>query len=88
MKHCAANSKRRLSALPNVGPYIYDVKISALQAASYIYDISGLRVKTEINMAAHLIRPIIQLINKEIRLVNLTKIKKSKCHKNEHSSRL
>jgi hypothetical protein len=33
LKHCAANRKRRLSALPNVGPYIY------------IYDISRLRVK-------------------------------------------
>jgi hypothetical protein len=30
LKHCAANRKRRLSALPNVGPYIYDVKISGL----------------------------------------------------------
>jgi hypothetical protein len=29
LKHCAANRKRRFSALPNVGPYIYDVKISA-----------------------------------------------------------
>jgi hypothetical protein len=28
LKHCAANRKRRLSVLPNVGPYIYDVKIS------------------------------------------------------------
>jgi hypothetical protein len=23
LKHCAANRKRQLSALPNVGPYIY-----------------------------------------------------------------
>jgi hypothetical protein len=23
LKHCVANRKRRLSALPNVGPYIY-----------------------------------------------------------------
>jgi hypothetical protein len=43
LKHCAANRKRRLSALPNVGPYIY-VKILALQGAPYIYDISRLRV--------------------------------------------
>jgi hypothetical protein len=28
LKHCAANRKRRISALPNVGPYIYDGKIS------------------------------------------------------------
>jgi hypothetical protein len=27
LKHCTENRKRRLSALPNVGPYIYDVKI-------------------------------------------------------------
>jgi hypothetical protein len=25
LKQCAANRKRRLSALPNVGPYIYDI---------------------------------------------------------------
>ena len=35
LKHCAANRKRRLSALPNVGPYIYDVKISGFTI--YIY---------------------------------------------------
>jgi hypothetical protein len=46
LKHCAANRKRRLSALPNVGPYIYDVKISGFTGSSiYIYDISRLRVK-------------------------------------------
>jgi hypothetical protein len=28
LKHCAADRKRRISALPNVSPYIYDVKIS------------------------------------------------------------
>jgi hypothetical protein len=44
LKHCAANGKRRLSALPNVSPYIYDVKFLALQGAPYIYDISRLRV--------------------------------------------
>jgi hypothetical protein len=44
LKHCAANRKRRLSALPNVGPYIYDVKISGFTRSS-IYDISRLRVK-------------------------------------------
>jgi hypothetical protein len=43
-KHCAANRKRRLSALPKVGPYIYDVKISGFKGASYIYDINKLRV--------------------------------------------
>jgi hypothetical protein len=41
LKHCAANRKRQLSALPNVGPYIYDVKISGF---IYIYIISRLRV--------------------------------------------
>jgi hypothetical protein len=45
LKHCAANRKRRLSAFPNVGPYINDVKFVALQGAPYIYDISRLRVK-------------------------------------------
>jgi hypothetical protein len=45
LKHCAANRKRRLSALPKVGPYIYTtLKFLALQAAQYIYDISRLRV--------------------------------------------
>jgi hypothetical protein len=48
LKHCAANRKRRLSALPNVGPYIYThttLKFQALQGAPYTYDISRLRVK-------------------------------------------
>jgi len=34
-----------VSALPNVGPYIYDVSISGFTMSSiYIYDISSLRV--------------------------------------------
>jgi hypothetical protein len=46
LKHCAANRKRRLSALPDVGPYIYDtLTFLALQKAPYIYDNSRLRVK-------------------------------------------
>jgi hypothetical protein len=46
LKHCAANRKRRLSALPNVSPYIYTtLKFLALQGAPYICDISRLRVK-------------------------------------------
>jgi hypothetical protein len=36
LKHCSANPKRRLSALPNVGPYI---KFMTLQGAPYIYDL-------------------------------------------------
>jgi hypothetical protein len=45
LKHCAANRKRRLLTLPNVTPYIYDVKISGFTSSSiYIYDISRLRV--------------------------------------------
>jgi hypothetical protein len=44
LKHCAANRNRRLSALPNIGPYIYDVKVSGFTRAPYIYDISRLRV--------------------------------------------
>jgi hypothetical protein len=51
LKHCAANRKRRLSALPNVGPYIYTtLKFLALKGAPYIYDISRLRVKPRIAM--------------------------------------
>jgi hypothetical protein len=34
LKHCAANGKRWLSALPNSGPYIYDVKISGFARSS------------------------------------------------------
>jgi len=39
-----------VSALPNVGPYIYDVSISGFTRSAtyiyiYIYDISSLRVK-------------------------------------------
>jgi hypothetical protein len=46
LKHCAADTKRRLTALPNAGPYIYDVKISGFTKNSiYIYDISRLRFK-------------------------------------------
>jgi hypothetical protein len=38
LKHCAANRKIQLSALPNVGPYIYDVKISGFTRSSiYIH---------------------------------------------------
>jgi hypothetical protein len=46
LKHFAANIKRRLSALPNVVPYIYDVKIYGFTRSSIcIYDLSRLRVK-------------------------------------------
>jgi hypothetical protein len=50
LKHCAANIKRRLSELPNVGPYtVYKtLKFLALQRAPYIYDISRLRVNVPI----------------------------------------
>jgi hypothetical protein len=49
MKHFTANRKRRLSTLPNVGPYIYDVKSSGFTRSSiyiyiYIYYISRLTV--------------------------------------------
>jgi hypothetical protein len=54
LKNCAANRKRRLSALPNVGPYIYDVKISGFSRSSiYIYDISRLRVKSQTMLATY-----------------------------------
>jgi hypothetical protein len=47
LKHCAAYRKRWLSALPNVGPYTYDVKISGfIRSSIYIYAISRLRVKS------------------------------------------
>jgi hypothetical protein len=47
LKHCEANRKRWLSALPNKSPYIYDVKISGFTRSSiYIHDISRLRVKS------------------------------------------
>jgi hypothetical protein len=46
LKHCAANRKRWLSALPKVGPYIYDVKIAGFTRSSIYYDISRLRVKS------------------------------------------
>jgi hypothetical protein len=47
LKLCAANRKRRLSALPNLGPYIYDVKIFDFTRSSiYIYDISRLMVNS------------------------------------------
>jgi hypothetical protein len=45
LKHCAANRKRRLSTLPDIGPHIYTtLKFLALQGAPYMYDISRLRV--------------------------------------------
>jgi hypothetical protein len=48
LKHCAANRKKRLSELPNVSPYIYDVKISGFTRSSiYILYISRLRVNTQ-----------------------------------------
>jgi hypothetical protein len=47
LNHCAANRKRRFSALPNVSPYIYGVKILVLQGVPHIYDIGRLRVKLE-----------------------------------------
>jgi hypothetical protein len=63
LKHCAANRKRRLSALPNVGPYIYDVKISDFTRSSiYIYDISRLRVNVPL-VAAEVRLWFLQLVN-------------------------
>jgi hypothetical protein len=61
LKNCAANRKRRLSALINVGPYIYiyiytTLKFLALQGAPYIYyiyDISRLRVKGKATETYH-----------------------------------
>jgi hypothetical protein len=44
VKWSAANRKRQLSALPNVGPYTR-LKFLVLQGAPYLYDISRLKVK-------------------------------------------
>jgi hypothetical protein len=38
--------------LPNVGPYIYDVKFLALKGAPHIYDISRLRVHFQLTRGA------------------------------------
>jgi hypothetical protein len=56
LKHCASNRKRWLSALPNVGPYIYvtTLKFLALQGAPCIYDIGRLRVKRTSTMCVTL----------------------------------
>jgi hypothetical protein len=46
LKYFAANRKRQLSALPNVGPYKYDVKISGFtRNFIYIHNISRRKVK-------------------------------------------
>ena len=48
LNQCREVSCVTVSALPNVGPYIYDVSISGFTRSSiyiYIYDISSLRVK-------------------------------------------
>jgi hypothetical protein len=65
LKHCAASRKRRLSALPNVGTYIYvymTLKFLALQGAPHIYDISRLRVKNVAAASFHILRPSLLLI--------------------------
>jgi hypothetical protein len=41
LKHCAANTKRQLSALPNIGQYIYDVKISGFTRRSIYMTLVG-----------------------------------------------
>jgi hypothetical protein len=54
LKHCAANRKRRHSALPNISPYIYmTLKFLALQD-----DISRLRVNTILNSVQGPPRPM------------------------------
>jgi hypothetical protein len=46
LRHCAENRKRRLSALPKMGSYIYNVKIPGFTRRSiYIYNVSTVRVK-------------------------------------------
>jgi hypothetical protein len=69
LKHCEADRKRRLSALPNVGPYIYMMlKFLALQGTPDVYDISRLRVKWELyhsasyaNLREIWMHPVLQL---------------------------
>jgi hypothetical protein len=41
LKHCAVNRKRQLAALPNVSPYMYDVKISGLTRSSIRLRVKG-----------------------------------------------
>jgi hypothetical protein len=55
LKHSAANRKRRLSALPNVGPYIYTtLAFLALLGAPYIYIYDISRVSSANNsLQAH-----------------------------------
>jgi hypothetical protein len=48
LKHRAASRKRQLSALPNVGPYIYDVKMSGFTRSFIDNDISRLRVNNTV----------------------------------------
>jgi hypothetical protein len=62
LKHFAANRKRRLSALSNVGPYIYDVKVSCFTRSSiYIYNVSRLRVKERVYTPHLGLRGLLQL---------------------------
>jgi hypothetical protein len=52
LKHCAANRKRQLSPLPNVGPYIYIVKISGFTRSS-IYDIKRAKGSQNLRQSPH-----------------------------------
>jgi hypothetical protein len=74
LKHCAANRKRRLSALPNVVPYIYiythDIKFFGFTRISiHTYDISRLRVKPLWNLVNFTYHTIINL---QMQLLGLT----------------
>jgi hypothetical protein len=71
LKHCAENRKRRLSALPNVGPYIYTtLKFLALQGTPYIYiyNISRLRVKIHNGSARSTIQRQTSLVGSKIKM--------------------
>jgi hypothetical protein len=61
LKHCPAYRMKRLSALPNVGPYIYDVKISGFTRSSIYIDISRLRVKGEDSRGDHGLSSLVEL---------------------------
>jgi hypothetical protein len=62
LKNCAANRKRWLSVLPNVGPYTHDVKISGFTRSSiYIYNISRLRVNKRCSVSTSLLHDYLPL---------------------------
>jgi NAD(P)-dependent dehydrogenase (short-subunit alcohol dehydrogenase family) len=70
LKHFASNRKIRLSALTNVGPYIYDAKISGITRRSiYTFISTGSdngQDKTSINIVKHCSRHFMKLFPSSI----------------------